>query len=197
MKGARQDIQSDQLEAGHGVRLRVSTSSCFSRRMPFLLHQDSSRFSRTFFCLEIVDFESCRPVASAKNLVTASATVGKSGLTTPIVPDASQPRTSSEAASHDRRFRDLRMYSPRGATPEPRLGRRPCSPSLRAQRACEGQRGFSDRRKEAPEAASEPKGERAAISADLPTEGLFRQRQPPPLVPRATVGHLRLNRARR
>src|SRR6266508_4757660 len=45
--------------------------------------------------------------------VTASATVGTSGLTTPTSPDASQPRTSSEAASHERRSRLRRTYSPR------------------------------------------------------------------------------------
>ena len=38
-------------------RRRASTSSCFSRRTPSLPHQDSRRFSRTFFCLEIVDFD--------------------------------------------------------------------------------------------------------------------------------------------
>jgi hypothetical protein len=36
-----------------------------------------------------------------------------SGLTTPISPEASQPRTRSEAASHERRSRLWRTYSPR------------------------------------------------------------------------------------
>lgn len=81
--------------------------------MPSPLHQDSSRFSRTFFCFEMVDLESCRAVASAKNFVTASATVGISALTTPMSPDASQPRIRSVAASQDRRFSAFLMYSPR------------------------------------------------------------------------------------
>jgi hypothetical protein len=44
---------------------------------------------------------------------TASLTLGTSGFTTPIVPDASQPRTNSDAACQERRSSDLRTYSPR------------------------------------------------------------------------------------
>lgn len=91
----------------------ASTSRLFRSRIPCLSHHRRRRFSRTFFCFWMVDFASFRASASAKNVSTASATVGVSGLTTPMLPDAPQARMSSDAASHYVRFRERRMYSPR------------------------------------------------------------------------------------
>src|SRR5579864_958866 len=89
------------------------TSICFSSRKPLDSHQPMNRFSRRFLYLRTVSPARCRAFASSMNFVTASATVGTSGLTTPTSPDASQPRTSSEAASQERRSRLRRTYSPR------------------------------------------------------------------------------------
>jgi hypothetical protein len=91
-----------------------------------LLTPGHQTFSRTCFCLKIVDAASLRATASAKNFSIAFFTVGISGFTTPMVPAASQPRTRSDAASQERRSSDRRMYSPRRVSCT-QMGRADCS----------------------------------------------------------------------